>query len=49
MRKCGSATGTGEANHDFAVIAGTRYLIIAYPSSGGVVDATHASFIEVEP
>jgi hypothetical protein len=43
-----TATGTGEANHDFAVTAGTRYLIIAYPSSGGVVDATHASFIEVD-
>jgi hypothetical protein len=42
-------TGTGEADHDFAVTAGTRYLIIAYPSSGGVVDAAHASFIEIDP
>jgi hypothetical protein len=44
-------TGTGEANQDFQTNAGTRYLIIAYPSSGGggTLDATHASFIEIEP
>jgi hypothetical protein len=44
-------TGTGEVDHDFAVTAGTRYLIIAYPSSGGgaTLDATHASFIEIDP
>ncbi|WP_420125317.1 hypothetical protein [Longimicrobium sp.] len=44
-------TGTGEANQDFQTTAGTRYLIIAYPSSGGgaTLDATHASFIEIEP
>lgn len=44
-------TGTGEANQDFQATAGTRYLIIAYPSSGGgaTLDATHASFIEIEP
>jgi hypothetical protein len=43
--------GTGEANQDFQTTAGTRYLIIAYPSSGGggTLDATHASFIEIEP
>lgn len=46
-----SDTGTGEANQDFQVTAGTRYLIIAYPSSGGgaTLDATHASFVEIEP
>jgi hypothetical protein len=43
--------GTGEANQDFQTAAATRYLIIAYPSSGGgnVLDATHASFIEAVP
>lgn len=44
-----TTTGTGEADHDFAVTAGSRYLIIAYPSSGGVVDAAHASYLEVVP
>jgi hypothetical protein len=44
-----TATGTGEANHDFSYTSGNRYLIIAYPSSGGVVDATHASWIEAVP
>jgi hypothetical protein len=44
-------TGTGEANQDFQTAAGTRYLIIAYPSSGGgaMLDATHASFTEAVP
>ena len=46
-----SDTGTGEANQDFQTAAGTRYLIIAYPSSGGgsTLDATHASFTEAVP
>ena len=46
-----SDTGTGEANQDFQSAAGTRYLIIAYPSSGGggTLDATHAHYIEVVP
>lgn len=44
-----STIGTGEANQDFQTAAGTRYLIIGYPSSGGVVDVAHASFIEAVP
>lgn len=44
-------TGTGEVNKDFQTSAGTRYLVVAYPSSGGggTLDATHASFVEVVP
>ena len=41
--------GTGEANHDFTVTPGNRYLIIAYPSASGVLDSNHASFIEITP
>jgi hypothetical protein len=41
--------GTGEANQGFQTAAGTRYLIIGYPSVGGIVDASHASFIEAVP
>lgn len=44
-----SNVGTGEVNQDFQVTAGRRYLVIAYPSVAGVVDATHASFIEAVP
>lgn len=46
-----SDTGTGEANQDFQTAAGTRYLVIAYPSSGGgaTLDATHASFTDAVP
>ncbi len=44
-----SNTGTGEVNQDFQVTAGRRYLVVAYPSVGGVVDATHAHFIEAVP
>lgn len=45
----GDDVATGEANLDFQVNSGTRYLVIAYPSVNGVVDATHASFIEAVP
>jgi hypothetical protein len=47
----GQDTGTGEANQAFQSAAGTRYLIVGYPSSGGgtTLDATHASFIEAVP
>lgn len=43
--------GTGEVNQQFQSAAGTRYLIIAYPSSGGgaTLDATHAAFTEAVP
>lgn len=44
-----SDTDAGEANQDFQATAGTRYLVIAYPSASGVVDATHASFMEALP
>jgi hypothetical protein len=46
-----SDTGTGEADQDFQTAAGTRYLIIAYPSSGGgsTLDAAHAAFTEAVP
>lgn len=44
-----SDTWTGETNQDFQATAGTRYLIIAYPSANGVVDAAHAHFFEVRP
>lgn len=43
--------GTGEVDQQFQSAAGTRYLIIAYPSSGGgnTLDATHAAYIEALP
>jgi hypothetical protein len=43
--------GTGEVNQQFQSAAGTRYLIIAYPSSGGggTLDATHAAYTEALP
>ena len=46
-----SSTGTGEANTSFQFTAGTRYLVIAYPSSGGgsTLDATHAHYLDVVP
>lgn len=46
-----TATGTGEANTQFQMTAGTRYLVVAYPSSGGgaTLDATHAAYLEAVP
>ena len=46
-----SSTGTGEANQAFQFTAGTRYLVIAYPSSGGgtTLDATHADYADAVP
>lgn len=46
-----SSTGTGEANSAFQFTAGTRYLVIAYPSSGGgtTLDAAHAHYLDVVP
>jgi hypothetical protein len=45
------STGTGEVNEQFQVSAGTRYLVVAYPSSGGgaTLDAAHAHYIEAVP
>lgn len=45
------STGTGEVNQAFQANAGTRYLVIAYPSSGGgdVLDATHAHYLDAVP
>lgn len=44
-------TGTGEINKQFQVTAGTRYLVVAYPSSGGggTLDDVHAHYIEAVP
>lgn len=44
-------TATGEVTKQFQVNAGTRYLVVAYPSSGGgaTLDAVHAAFIEAVP
>lgn len=44
-----SNVGTGEVDEDFQTTPGTRYLIVAYPSVNGVVDAAHASFVEALP
>ncbi|HEY0016551.1 MAG TPA: hypothetical protein VGC13_09545 [Longimicrobium sp.] len=44
-----SDTDIGEVNQAFQTTAGTRYLIVAYPSSGGVVDAAHAAYTEAVP
>lgn len=46
-----SNTGTGEVNQAFQANAGTRYLVIAYPSSGGgsTLDATHAAYADAVP
>lgn len=43
--------GTGEANLQWQTAAGKRYLVIAYPSSGGGAtrDATHAHYLEAVP
>jgi len=42
-------TWTGETDVTFSVSAGTRYLVVAYPSTNGTVDATHAHYIEALP
>jgi hypothetical protein len=44
-------TGTGEANLQWQTAAGVRYMVIAYPSSGGGAtrDATHAHYLEAVP
>lgn len=44
-----SNVGTGEVDEDFQTTPGVRYLVVAYPSVNGVVDATHASFVEALP
>jgi hypothetical protein len=46
-----SNTGTGEVNQAFQTAAGTRYLVIAYPSSSGgaTLDAAHAHYLEAVP
>jgi hypothetical protein len=43
--------GTGEANLQWQTASGKRYLVIAYPSSGGGAtrDATHAHYLEPVP
>jgi|GEM_PF-5782105 len=43
--------GTGEANLQWQTAAGVRYMVIAYPSSGGGAtrDATHAHYLEAVP
>jgi hypothetical protein len=42
---------TGEVSVNFSASSGTRYLVVAYPSSSGgsLVDTTHPHFIEAVP
>lgn len=46
-----SSTSTGETDIAFQVTAGNRYLVVAYPSSGGgtTLDATHAAYADAVP
>lgn len=42
-------TWTGEVNLPFQADAGTRYMVVAYPSANGVYDQPHATYIEAVP
>jgi hypothetical protein len=45
------SSSTGEVSVNFSASAGTRYLVVAYPSSSGgsLVDINHPHFIEAVP
>jgi hypothetical protein len=41
--------GTGVVDLQFQTAAGMRYMVVAYPSVGGVVDPTSAAFVDAVP